>query len=553
MRPSVYGEALRALRHRRFRVIVAILFLLGGTFPGRPSFGQTPSVYAITNARIVTVSGPTIPKGTVVFRDGLIVAVGENVPVPPEARVIEGSGLTVYPGLFDTQTDLGMPSGPEAPAAQPPAASHTRPEWMAARHLQTQDQRWANVRSAGITTALVIPRTGIFIGQSALVNTAGETPQRMVVKSPAALHIGFTPTGGGLGGQFPGSLMGVFAHIRQMLLDAQHYRLHWEQYRQNPRGLERPEYNEALEALQPYLRGELPVIFHVDTESEIRRAIHLAEEFNLKYILSGAIEGYKAADVLAQKKVPVLVSVNFPERPRDADPEADEPLRVLRLRAEAPQNAARLHQAGVKFAFYSGNLANPRDYLRNVARAVQAGLPREVALKALTLHAAEILGVAEQLGSIEVGKVANLLVTEGDLFDERMQIKHLFIDGRPIELRPPQPERPSTTPSAPPTMAAGTWNLTVESPQGAVPLTLQLRQQGDAISGTVTSPFGQSDLTEGSLSGNEVRFTISVDIQGTPMRVTFAGRIEGDRMSGTVTVEGMGSFPFSGTRPRDSQ
>ena len=544
-----------------------IALLLCALMFGRPGFGQTPAVYAIKDARIVTVSGPVIPKGTVVFRDGIITAVGENVPIPPEARVIDGSGLTVYPGLFDTQTDLGLPTAqpatgarPGAPAAapqaqaqaQPPSPPHTQPEWLAARHLQIGGQRFESVRSAGITNALVIPSRGIFIGQSALINTAGDTPQRAVVKSPVAVHIGFTPMGGGLGGRFPGSLMGVFAHIRQTLLDAQHYGQHWELYRRNPRGLQRPEYNESLEALQPVLRGELPVIFHVNSESEIRRAIRLAEEFNVRFILSGAIEAYKAVDVLREKRIPLLGSVNFPERPRDADPEADEPLRILRLRAEAPQNPARLHQAGVKFAFHSGGLSNPRDYLRNVARAIQAGLPEEVALRALTLHAAEILGVAEQLGSIEVGKIANLIITDGDLFVERTRIRHLFIDGREIELRPSEPERPSAPPFAPtpPVSVTGAWNLTVESPQGMVPVTADLRQEGDVLSGTVTSPFGQSNISNGSISGHEVRFTLSVEIQGTPMLVTFAGRVEGDRMRGMVTVEGMGSFPFSGTRPR---
>lgn len=541
--------------------------LLGGILVGKFGFGQTPAVYAIKDARIVTVTGPTIPKGTVVFRDGIITAVGENVPIPPDARVIDGTGLTVYPGLFDTQTDLGLPTAPPAtgarpgaPTAPPPAAQpqppplpHTQPEWLAARHLQIERQRFESVRSAGITNALVIPSRGIFIGQSAVINTAGDTPHRAVVKSPVALHIGFTPMGGGLGGQFPGSLMGVFAHIRQTLLDAQQYGQHWELYRRDPRGLPRPEYNESLEALQPVLRGERLVIFHVTSESEIRRAIHLAEEFNLKFILSGAIEGYKVADILREKRIPLLVSVNFPERPRDADPEADEPLRVLRLRAEAPQNPARLHQAGVKFAFHSGGLSNARDYIRNVARAIRAGLPEDVAVRALTIHAAEILGVAEQLGSIEVGKIANLVVTNGNLFDERTRIVHLFIDGRQIELRPSEPERPSTPPSAPvpPVLVAGTWTLTIESPQGTVPVTAHLRQDADVLSGSVTSPFGQSNISEGSVSGDQVRFTLSVEVQGTPMVVTFVGRVEGDRMSGMVTVEGMGSFPFSGTRPRE--
>lgn len=533
-----------------------------------PASSDGPAVYAIKDARIVTVSGPTIEKGTIVFRNGLITAVGANVPIPADARVIEGAGLTVYPGLIDAYTDLGLPSAPQPqaavrPGAGPPAAPaaaqpspppHTQPELVAARRLETGGTRLESARSAGITTALTIPRTGIFIGQSALINLAGETPQKMVVKSPVALHIGFSTTGG-FGGGFPTSLMGVFAHIRQTLLDAQHYRAAWERYRRNPRGMERPEYNETLEALQPVVMGQLPVIFLASSEREIRRVIQLAEEFRLSYIVSGAVEAYQCADLLAEKKVPVLLSVNFPQRPREADPEADEPLRVLRLRAEAPKAAAALHRAGVLFAVHSGYMQNPRDYVRNVAKAIAAGLPEEAALRALTLNAAQIFGVAEQLGSLDVGKIANLVVTDGDLFDERTKIKHLFIDGREVELRQ-EPERPTGPPTGAPPRAvvvSGTWTVTVDSPQGAVPVTLQLQQEGTTISGTVTSPFGQTPVARGTLSGDQVELTVNATIQGNQLVVTFSGRVEGDRISGMVTVEGQGSFTFSGTRsPRGS-
>jgi imidazolonepropionase-like amidohydrolase len=529
-----------------------------------PAKGDGPAVYAIKDARIVTVSGPTIDKGTIVFRDGLITAVGASVPIPADARVIEAAGMTVYPGLIDAYTDLGLPSAPSpqvtvrtggAPPAAPPAPpqpappSHTQPEFFAARRLEAGGPRLESARAAGITTALTIGRTGIFIGHSALINLAGDTPQKMVVKSPVALHIGFSPTGG-FGGSFPTSLMGVFAHIRQMLLDAQHYAAQWERYRRNPRGMQRPEYNEALEALQPVVTGERPVVFLANSETEIRRVISLAEEFNLKYMVSGAVGAAPVARVLAEKKVPVLLNMNFPQRPREADPEADEPLRVLRLRAEAPAAAAALHRAGVRMAFHSGYAQNPRDFLRNVAKAIAAGLPRDAALKALTLHAAEIFGVAEQLGSLEVGKIANLVVTDGDLFDEKTKITHLFIDGREVELRP-EPERPTGPPPAapsPPPDVSGTWSVTVDSPQGAVPVTLQLRQEGTTLSGTVTSPFGQTPIARGTLSGDQMELTVNATIQGNQVVVTFSGRVEGDRISGLVTVEGQGSFTFSGTR-----
>jgi imidazolonepropionase-like amidohydrolase len=541
---------------------------------------QAPAVYAIRDARIVTVSGATISKGTVVFRNGLITAVGENTPIPADARVINGSGLTVYPGLIDAHTDLalaggGQPAqgGQQRPGGGPPAQqqaaaqqqqqpSRTQPEFVAARRLETGGTRIDGARSAGVTTALVIPRTGIFIGQSALVNLGGESAQKLVVKSPVALHIAFAG-GGGFGGGFPGSLMGIIAHIRQTFLDAQNYGARWEQYRRNPRGLERPELDESLEALQPVLKGDIPVVFSVNTELEIQRAIKLAEEFKLKYMLSGVQEGYKCAALLGQKKIPVLINLNFPQRARDGDPEADEPLNVLKFRAEAPGTAAKLSQAGVTFAFHSGNAQNARDYVRNAAKAVAAGLSKDAALRALTLNAAQLFGVGQQLGSIETGKIANLVVADGDLFEERTRIKHLFIDGREIELRaeperpagpggqgqaPPQ-GRPAAPTPAPSVNITGTWNLTVDSPQGEVPVTAELRQNGETITGTLTSPFGQSSVSSGSISNGNVRFTVVVDVQGTQITVVFSGKVEGNRMSGSADVEGQGTFSFSGTKP----
>jgi hypothetical protein len=197
--------------------------------------------YAITNARIVTVSGPTIERGTVVIRNGLIAAVGANVNAPPDARIIDGAGLTVYPGLIDSYTNLALPEAPPSPSpggggggggffaaqqrpspggpnsTQPPGL---QPEVMVEDVIRPGGNEIEASRSIGITTALTSPRSGIWMGQSALINLSGDTPQEMIVRSPVAMHVGFTP----LRGTYPGSLMGVFATLRQMMLDAQRYR-----------------------------------------------------------------------------------------------------------------------------------------------------------------------------------------------------------------------------------------------------------------------------------------------------------------------------------------
>lgn len=552
----------------------AVVYLMAALLAFSPTFHlyaqqqatvEAVNTYAITGARIVTVAGPVIERGTVVIRNGLIEAVGANVSPPPDARVIDGTGLTVYPGLIDANSSLGIPAPTPSPrptaspgAAQLPAflaqpapsfsapnssqPPGLQPEVMAADLIRPGGEQIEAARSAGIAAALTAPREGIFIGQSALINLAGDTPQQMIIRSPVALHIGFTPL---RGGTYPGSLMGVFAAIRQMFLDAQRYDQAWQTYERNPRGLRRPEPDKSLAALVPYVKGQLPVVMYADTEREIRRALDLAQEFNLKAIIAGGTEAWKVADRLRQQRVPVLVSLNFPRRTTAANPEADpEPLRVLRLRVEAPRNPARLAAAGVSFAFQSGGLTNMADFLNNAARAVENGLAREEALRAMTIRAAEILGVADRLGTIEPGKIANLTITRGDIFDRNRRIAYVFIDGRPAELRP------ETAAPGQAAGASGDWALRIVSAEGRqLSVTLSLQQQGDRLSGNMQGDLGSTEIANGSISSaGEFRFTARIQYEGQTTEATFTGTVQGNEMRGSVQIVGRSPANFTGTR-----
>ncbi len=182
------------------------------------------------------------------------------------------------------------------------------------------------------------------------------------------------------------------------------------------------------------LAGKLPVAFEAGSALEIRRALALAKEFKLDPIITGGIEADAATADLKAQNARVVYSLNYPQRPRSLAPDADEPIRTLRERANAPKVPAALYQAAIQFAFQSGGLAEPKDFVRNAAKAVRGGLPADVAVRALTINAAAIAGVADRLGSIEKGKIANLVVTDGDLFDEKTTIKQVYVDGRPVAL-----------------------------------------------------------------------------------------------------------------------
>ena len=430
---------------------------------------QTPSAVAIRNAKVVTVSGPVINRGTVVVRKGLIEAVGENVQIPADAMVVEGEGLTVYPGLVDGLSTWGIPGAAPAPAGgrgQQAVAANTpsvpipppsrgpedRPattSWIkAADEIQPGDRRIESARSAGFTTAVTFPTRGIFAGQGSVINLAGERPGDMVLEPSVAQYISLSRAGGGMGGGFPSSLMGTIAYIRQIYLDAAHYKVVREAYAHDPRGIQRPEYDRALEGVLESRRILLPA----NRAVEMDRMLRFAAELKQPAVLYGMREGYRAAEVLKKGEVPVLISLKWPEKPRDADPDEQETYRTLETRDKAPSTPSVLKNAGVKFAFYSDGLDQPRDLQRAVKKAIDAGLSREDAVRALTLSPAEIYGVADRIGSIEKGKIANLVVTRGELFDDRTRVEMTFIDG--VKFTPaPEAERPAgqrpATPSNP--------------------------------------------------------------------------------------------------------
>ena len=538
--------------------------------------GDAPDVYAIKDAQVVTSAGKVLAKGTVVFRNGLITDVGENVKIPADARVIEAAGMTVYPGLIDAMSSLGFQPQVQTPApgrgpgrqaavaaavaagAQPnPEAAHGDPSLSAADEIKPNAPGIEDARNAGITTALSSPRQGIFPGQSAVINLAGDETSKMVVRTPVALTVQFSTTGGFFT-QYPNSLMGTVAYIRQRFYDAAHYRDEIERYDRVKRGVERPAHDKTLAALLPALKGVMPVMFLANTEGDIRRALNVAGEFHLKPIIAGALYGYRVLDMLKAAGVPVILSVDFPKRPIDLPEDEDETLRALRARAEAPKGAAKLAQAGVKFAFTSGGL-QPGDFIANVRRAVENGLSKDDALRALTANAAEILGAGDQLGSIEVGKIANLIVESGDLFSKDAKLRHVFIDGSEIELKKPEVPagRPggfrSGGPGGPGAGAAlidpsGEWTMTTKTPQGDVIVKLTLRRDGGQVQGTLVAPMGSYEIHNASMSGNQLRFVANLQFGGDTAEAVFSAAIEGDSMQGSVTISSMGSFDFSGTR-----
>jgi imidazolonepropionase-like amidohydrolase len=555
--------------------LVLYAFAAIGMLFGGSVFAQS---YAVTNARIVTVSGATIERGTVVVRDGLIQAVGANAVVPADAQVFDGNGLTVYPGFIDSLSNLGLAPRPTptpgqggrggggqaaaaaaAAAAQPSNSNYPaglRPEYATLEDIREGEAQFEAARNAGFTTALSTGRTGIFTGQSVLIDLAGDNVSVMTVKSPVAMNIAFVT----IPGQYPGSLLGTFSALRQMFNDAKRHDQLQKMYAQDPRGMKRPADDKSLEALIPVVNGQMPVILVANRQNEIERALNLAKEYNLKAIIAGGQEAGMFIDRLRAQNVPVLLSMNFPKRTAAASPDADpESMDTLRFRAEVPKVAGKLAAAGIKFAFQNGGAANVNDFVAAAAKSTDNGLSKDAAIRAMTLSPAEIFGVSDRMGSIETGKIANLTVVKGDLFGSQKTITHVFVDGKLFE--PKAPEAPAgrgpggrgqgdqgggANPSALPNVA-GSYSINIAAPGQALTGTLTLTQQGGQLTGTMTTDLGTGPIRDGRVTQNGFSFAGTVNFGGQTIDYTVQVTVTGNTFSGTVDSP-QGAIPITGTK-----
>jgi imidazolonepropionase-like amidohydrolase len=434
---------IRPLRLVAFTFLLFTFYLSG--------FGQSDGsqqnktgragTFAITNARIVTVSGAVIENGTVVIQDGKITAVGTGVSIPGGAEKIDGKGLSVYPGMIDAGTNLGLNEIPQGanPTVDVAEVGTMNANAKAILGINPHSSHVNVTRVNGITTVNSSPSGGLISGQSAVINLNGSTQADMAVVPTSGLVINFpriaTFGGFGGGGGFGGQQQQIdfneavrrrdtqIDELKKIFKNAENYGRAKDAYA-NDKTLRDPATDLKLEAMVPYVRGQRPIFFTVERERDIRAVIKFVTEMKVKAVIAGGQEAWKAADDLKKNDIAVIYTniYNLPVRDDDA----------YDFLFEAP---AKMQQAGVRFAISTGDAgAEVRDLPYQAGIAGAFGLSKEDALKSVTLYPAQILGVADRLGSIEVGKMANVVVTDGDLLEPRTNIKYVFIEGRLLPL-----------------------------------------------------------------------------------------------------------------------
>jgi imidazolonepropionase-like amidohydrolase len=390
---------------------------------------------AITGGTVYPVSGPKIDNATVLIRDGRIAAVGTNVAIPAGATRIDAAGKWITPGLIDGGGQMGLT---EIGAVQGTNDGGVRDSAVAASFNVSEGLNPASIlipvtRIEGITTTLAAPSGSFVRGQAVLIDLDGRTIEAMVVKSPAGMVVNLNESSKGAGG---GSRAGVAARLRRVLTDARIYaqrRTDFQRAQIQPLSASAAD----LEALQPVLRGEVPLIAVANRQSDIATALRIAREFRLRLILAGAAEGWQIADQIAAAGVPVMVQA------LDNIPTYD----GLGIRYE---NAALLAKAGVKVVLMETDTHNSRNLRQQAGNAIAYGMTWEQALRSVTLTSAEVFGVADRYGSLEPGKVANVVVWSGDPFEFSTGVEHVYIRGREIPLRSRQTQLMERYRSLPP-------------------------------------------------------------------------------------------------------
>lgn len=569
------------------RSVMAVALLLNWFMGAGATFGQVerevgfqPRTWAIAKAKLVISPEKEIPSGTLVIRNGFIVAAGSDVPVPPEAEVIDGSGLTVYPGFLDAGNSHGLPAPAQLAtragrsvdyskyalsATAPDHHERLTPEFSARDHLAWEAAAWESRRKWGITAVHVVPRGRIASGWSALVSTSGAPARESLLGGDLFSEFEFFHPGGK---NYPETRMGAVAHLRQTFLDARHNALQREMFSKQVAGIAPPAEDVVLEGLAQVTARRAPALFVVDDRDAVGRALQFCREQDLPALIWGGYDVHRAADELSSANSSVLLRIDWGDEPKleptppagektpDDPPVVNDPLRVRQRRIEQWREKVamlkELHAKKIRCGLSGEGLKDPSELFKAVRQMIQAGCPREVVLGALTREAAVLFGQEKRLGTLEPGKLAHLAVWTGPFDHEQSRVRHVFIDGLKFDyhpdakpVAPPVPPTKGTpTPETLPLLQlTGVWNVTIDGSGGAQTATLDMFQaaggRGEGLlSGLFKSEQGDGRVASGSVRGKKFDFVVAIGAGAQTLELKFAGEgtsVTTDKISGLLT------------------
>lgn len=419
-----------------YRLLCGLVLLLGGSYsyaqiPEKASFGK----YALINAEIHTVTKGLIPSGMVLIDGKNIVYVGTNAKITAEYEVIDCTGKRIYPGFIDAYTSLGLVEISAVPVTVDNAElGEFNPHIRAFTAINPTAAAIPVTRVSGVTTVIAAPSSGRVPGKSTLINLYGYSPDTMAVLGNAALHLSWPSAGGGRFGGFGGmqrsaeqareAYQQTLKELNDFWDQSKFYDAMMDEFERQSKGKNRPDVDVRMEAMREVMDGKIPVVISVDRENDILEAITWTKKHpQVRFALASVAEGWRVADKIAEAGLPVLVGPTLRTPSRDYD------------NYQRPyQNPGLLAKAGVKVAIISAGTENVRNVIYNAGYAATYGLGVDEAIKALTLHPAQIFGISDRLGSIEAGKMANLFIVDGDPFELTSNVEQVFIAGHKIPM-----------------------------------------------------------------------------------------------------------------------
>lgn len=517
------------------------------------------TTYAIRNATIIQSPERKILNGTIVLKDGVIRTVGKSIPIPPEAVIINGDSLFVYAGFIDGLSHTGVVQPredkgrerPKDPANPEPKVAGITPQNDVRNALNPEAQSVEDLRALGFTTAHVVPYGGMLPGYGAIIQLNGKTADNMVVVGRSALFSQLT----GAPRVYPATIMGVMAKWRELYRQSLQSKNYEVLYASNRTGLVRPASDRILEAFYPVIDKRIPVIFEADEFLDIHRILTLQKDLGFSLTVGDLKQGWDAIDKLKATDTKIFLSLDLPEAPgkdskgdskKEIQPGSTSETQALEKRKEAFMalyvgQASAFQKAGLRFGF-SALSSKPKDIKSNLCRMIAAGLSEGQALAALTTDASQLLGLSDRMGTVEPGKMANLVISNKPYFHEKSKVRYVFVEGILYQYPEDLPKPPTSTPPD----ITGTWTVTIESPQGKKEEKITITQDGNNYSGSVTGTDIEEAASLESISLNEKHLEYSYTVQagGQSYKVDVQATVEGDVFKGTATMGNEGNFPL---------
>lgn len=540
--------------------------------------------YALTGATVVTQPGKVMEKTTIVIKDGLIQTIGKNVKIPFDAEIVKADSMYIYAGFIEGLSHTGIPKAEPAqgrggggnrqqapqvkdPGSPPNDLAGITPERLLTTVFNAKEKSISSMRALGFTAAHVVPEGQMLPGQAALMMLHGENADQMVLKDESALFAQLT----GARRMYPATVIAVIAKWREMYKQAELAQGHEKAYAANPKGMTRPSFDPTLQAFYPVIDNTQSVFFKASDVKSAYRVLSLQKEFGFDLVLAELKQGWHIADELSKKNIPVLISMDLPaskdkgkgkgkkEKPKAKEKmkeKKDDPFQAEKAALEKRRDeelkkhltqAATLEKAGVLFGFSTLDVKS-KDVRGNLRKMIENGLSENAALAALTTIPAKMLGVSDALGSVEQGKIANLVITDNPYFEEKSNVRYVFVDGHKYEYEAKKPAKKGD-PTAK-VKVAGKWSYSFEAMGQNMEGILELVDNGGDITGTITNEAmgNNSKIESADLEGNTLSFSIAIDGGGQTVNVEYSLVFEGDSLEGTVSAGQFGTFDMEGER-----